>query len=485
MDKKPFISLKVRISIGVVSVCLLLGLLAVLLMSRIARDIVDEEYIDDAEKISRAVVSALDVGDVKELTDIVMGIYEDAGEVVPSTEWGSDAWNKYMSNFEGVESLPVFGKLRKQLRVYQEIFDVDCIYIMQFNKAGDHAIYIIDAAYENVCPPGVVDSYAEGFWPDSTGRSIPTTITNEERYGWLVTAAYPVMLDDEVVAFLCVDISMNEIKANERDYVFMTGIAMALFTLVVLVFSLIYLNRNIFGPVALLKDTAKNYCSESGEIIHHEFEKLSVRNNDEISDLLLSMKQMEADMNANITALMDTKVALKATEEKASTMEALAVKDTLTGIWNRLAYEDEIKKLNKDIREGFTEFGIAMIDLNDLKKINDTYGHENGNVAIRGLSSIICDVFKRSRVFRIGGDEFVVILKKKDFKNVDKRMEDFNDRLVKIASDSLLMPWEKVSAAIGYAMFDDDEDVTAEDVFKKADKAMYERKAAMKAGRTL
>ena len=111
MDKKPFISLKVRISIGVVSVCLLLGLLAVLLMNRIARDIVDEEYTDDAEKISKAVVSALDVGDVKELTDIVMGIYEEAGQVVPSTEWGSDAWNEYMSNYEGVEDLQVFNKI--------------------------------------------------------------------------------------------------------------------------------------------------------------------------------------------------------------------------------------------------------------------------------------------------------------------------------------------------------------------------------------
>lgn len=150
MDKKPFISLKVRISIGVVSVCLLLGLLAVLLMNRIARDIVDEEYTDDAKKISKAVVSALDVGDVKELTDIVMGIYEEAGQVVPSTEWGSDAWNEYMSNYEGVEDLQVFNKLRKQLRTYQEIFDVEYIYIMQFNTASKHAIYIIDASYENV-----------------------------------------------------------------------------------------------------------------------------------------------------------------------------------------------------------------------------------------------------------------------------------------------------------------------------------------------
>ena len=119
MGKKPFVSLKIRISKGVVSVCLLLGVLAIILMNRIASDIVDEEYTDDAEKISKAVVSALDAGDVKELTDIVMGIYENAGQVVPSTDWGSDAWNMYMSNYEGVENLPVFGKLRKQLRVYQ------------------------------------------------------------------------------------------------------------------------------------------------------------------------------------------------------------------------------------------------------------------------------------------------------------------------------------------------------------------------------
>ena len=169
------------------------------------------------------------------------------------------------------------------------------------------------------------------------------------------------------------------------------------------------------------------------------------------------------------------------TEKKASTMEALAVKDTLTGVWNRFAYDEEVAKLNNDIRVGFAQFGIAMIDLNDLKKINDTYGHENGNFAIKKLCGIICDVFKRSRVFRIGGDEFVVILKKKDFKNIDKRIEEFSSRLMNIEADKSLMPWEKVSAAIGYAVFDAEEDVNVDDVFKRADMAMYQRKSAMKA----
>ncbi len=139
--------------------------------------------------------------------------------------------------------------------------------------------------------------------------------------------------------------------------------------------------------------------------------------------------------------------------------------------------------LEDELTEGLTEFGIAMIDLNFLKKINDTYGHENGNITIRKLSSLICDIFKRSQVFRIGGDEFVVILKNKDYKKIDKRIENFNYQLWQISEDTTLQPWEKISAAIGYAKFDPDLDKTVNDVFKRADRAMYDRKVAMKANR--
>ncbi|MBP3279439.1 MAG: GGDEF domain-containing protein, partial [Butyrivibrio sp.] len=154
-----------------------------------------------------------------------------------------------------------------------------------------------------------------------------------------------------------------------------------------------------------------------------------------------------------------------------------------TGVWNRRAYEEEIQMLEEELSEGLNEFGIAMIDLNFLKKINDTYGHENGNITIRKLSGLICDIFKRSQVFRIGGDEFVVILKNKDYKKIDKRIENFNYQLWQISEDSSLKPWEKISAAIGYAKFDKDLDKTVNDVFKRADRAMYDRKVAMKANR--
>ncbi len=483
MKKKPYISLKVKLSIGIALICLMIGFLAIFLMNRVAKDIVDNEYISKAEQVSKAVVHTLNVSDVNILTDKVMEIYRQMDTVVTSAQWGSDAWEEYMSHYDDIDNLPVYVQLRNYLRVYQDIFDVDCIYIMQFNVEDRHAIYIIDSAYVQYCPPGVVDSFEEGIWPDPVDNTLPTTITNVEVYGQLVTAGYPIEYNGEVIGYLCVDISMSEIKAKEQDYVFMTAVVMLVFAVLVLIMFLLYVSLYVVKPIALLSDTAKNYCSEKSDMVHHAFEALSVDNHDEISELLTSMKQMEADMNSQITALMDTKVVLRETEEKATTMEALAVKDTLTGIGNRRAYEEEAGKLNEDIAYGFCEFGIAMIDLNYLKVINDTYGHERGDLAIKMLSSVTCDVFKRSKVFRVGGDEFVVLLRNKDFVHVEERINEFNERILALQKDDQREPWEKISAAIGFASFEVSTDRTVEDVFQKADKAMYDRKAAMKAER--
>ena len=96
---------------------------------------------------------------------------------------------------------------------------------------------------------------------------------------------------------------------------------------------------------------------------------------------------------------------------------------------------------------------------------------------------LVCEIFEHSPVFRVGGDEFVVVLKFRDYRNVDNLVGDFNARLEKLQNDDTLNPWEQISAAIGYAKFDKSVDKTVDDVFKKADKAMYDKKVAMKAER--
>ena len=133
------------------------------------------------------------------------------------------------------------------------------------------------------------------------------------------------------------------------------------------------------------------------------------------------------------------------------------------------------------MQDGLQKFGIAMIDLNFLKRVNDSYGHECGNISIKRLSQLICEVFAHSPVFRIGGDEFAVILKNNDYENIRALADIFNERLQAIGQDSSLEAWEQISAAIGYALFDPKRDGHADDVFKRADQVMYDQKKKMKA----
>ena len=160
-------------------------------------------------------------------------------------------------------------------------------------------------------------------------------------------------------------------------------------------------------------------------------------------------------------------------------MNELAHKDSLTGIRNKLAYDQEEAKLRKEFKQGKRDFGLAIVDLNDLKGINDTYGHEYGNIALKNISQLICEVFLHSPVFRIGGDEFAIILKNNDYDKIETLVAEFNERLAK-QDEQNQEPWERVKGAIGYALYDPELDSSVDDVFRRADQDMYQKKKAMK-----
>ncbi|MCR5405000.1 MAG: GGDEF domain-containing protein, partial [Butyrivibrio sp.] len=141
----------------------------------------------------------------------------------------------------------------------------------------------------------------------------------------------------------------------------------------------------------------------------------------------------------------------------------------------------EIKKISADLNNGKCKFAIAMIDLNFLKKMNDSYGHDKGNLAIKKLCMLVCNIFSHSPVFRIGGDEFVIILKNRDYDNANELIYKFNSEIEMISHDDNLEPWDRISAAIGVAYYDSKTDKTVDEVFKRADANMYKRKQEMKA----
>ena len=168
--------------------------------------------------------------------------------------------------------------------------------------------------------------------------------------------------------------------------------------------------------------------------------------------------------------------------EREELLVISANRDSLTGLRNTTSYDAWVTKFDKEIKDNKPEFGVMVLDLNRLKEANDKYGHVVGNKLIVSAAKIISDVFKRSPVFRIGGDEFLVVLQNKDLENYEKLYAQFvSDCEKEFVEDGDAKI--SVSLASGLAMFDPAKDTRFEDVFKRADDAMYENKRESKAER--
>ncbi len=245
---------------------------------------------------------------------------------------------------------------------------------------------------------------------------------------------------------------------------------------------LCFIHYRHIARLSRLQENVRAYAAAKDAAIATTIEQ-QIAGKDEISSLARQVAAMILELENYMKSLVATTKELTDTKEQAARINELAIKDPLTGIRNKMAYDNELRKLTWEMEDGLTEFGIAMIDLNFLKRINDTYGHEQGNVAIKKLCHLVCVTFAHSPVFRIGGDEFVAILKNDDYRNITALEKTFNQELEKLAADDSLEPWEKISAALGYAFFDPATDSGVENVFRRADKAMYARKKEMKAVR--
>ena len=152
--------------------------------------------------------------------------------------------------------------------------------------------------------------------------------------------------------------------------------------------------------------------------------------------------------------------------------------DELTGIRNKNAFKEFSKTIDLKLHKGTKDFhfGIIMCDMNDLKLINDTRGHNFGDEAIQRTSRMICDIFVHSPVFRIGGDEFVIILTDSDYENRELLLEN-------LKAESLINKRSRSGpvVACGMAVYEPDTDDDFTKVFARADKAMYENKKEVKA----
>lgn len=151
-------------------------------------------------------------------------------------------------------------------------------------------------------------------------------------------------------------------------------------------------------------------------------------------------------------------------EQELARWRSLAMRDSLTGLWNERKLEEDLKRYQEIQERSKVKFTVALIDINDFKQYNDKYGHEYGNKILKRTAKILQNSVRRyEKVYRLGGgaDEFVLILSHSN--NPLTVIERIIDRLCD----------EDINCSAGYSILN-------KKILKIIDKRMYEDKKRRK-----
>ena len=170
----------------------------------------------------------------------------------------------------------------------------------------------------------------------------------------------------------------------------------------------------------------------------------------------------------NMYALLYLK-NVDAQKRKELEQETAATRDALTGVFNRAVFKYHVE-MHMSENEELEDSTLLLLDIDNFKQINDTYGHAEGDHVIKQLSNALMKTFRRKDLLgRFGGDEFMVFLK-----NVTNR-EVINRRIEEFCAEFKKNSEYQCTCSIGIATAKK-ENFSYEEVLKKADDALYRSK---------
>ena len=319
------------------------------------------------------------------------------------------------------------------------------------------------------------------------GRPIPPIISDDS-YGYLLTLYKPIYdVNGKCQCYAAVDFSMDDLTEYTRIFIIKLLALFAGCFIFIFAIGLAFVENNIILPVNTMAYCARNFAYDSEAARQKNIDSikaLRIRTGDEIENLYAALIRTTENLLNYLKYLQRAKGQVADMQVKYLAMDEIAHKDSMTGVKNKTAYNEAIALLDKKILLEDANFCIVMVDVNFLKRVNDTYGHERGNEYLINACKLTCGVFGKENVYRIGGDEFVVIIEGEKVSLCKYFVAQFKSEMEHKHSNLSLKPWEKVSAAVGMAVYEPANDKTSDEVFKRADKEMYENKLAMKANRT-
>ena len=375
-----------------------------------------------------------------------------------------------------------YSDTRDRITAYLEnMKGIKYLYIVAHgDKNAEHDMYLVDDKENPI--------YETGYYEEREAElrgvdiaNLPEPTISHGDWGWLCSDFKPVFdSDGKCVCIVGCDIGMDDVMAERQRLLLILVAGVLIFTSVVLTAAFVFINKAIVTPLHSMTDEMKKFTpSENLSYQEAGVIDLNIKSHDEINEIYQGIRDMQIHI---IDYLKDKQKAEKDLRHKDEQIDQLSIetyKDALTGVGNKAAYLKRVGELNRQQTSENLEYAIVMVDINNLKAINDEHGHRAGDQYIKGCCHMICEVFKHSPVYRIGGDEFAVLLQDSDYVNRKELCEQLRADYERTSAQRDVSPWLRYSAAVGMAEKAAD-DNSVELVFRRADEAMYRDKVRIK-----
>lgn len=365
---------------------------------------------------------------------------------------------------------PEYQAVLATLTHFQDNIDLRYIYCIR-DMGNREFTFTVDPTVEDPGEFGEPIVYTDALYAASLGSPAVDSDPYEDKWGRFYSAYSPVFDSaGKVAGIVAVDFSadwFDQQVARLRRSTMLVGL-LTLITGELLIFAISSgLRKRVRALYAQL-----NGLADSVENLLVEVEGASAGAEVRAPDDDPALRGDEIRALGNKIVSMES--ALK---EHVAYIRSQAYVDALTQFGNKAAYMDAVQQMNRRIEQKAAVFSVCVFDLNGLKTINDSQGHECGDQALMDLASVLGKVFRREDLYRVGGDEFIAILKEGSEKAVDDLFRRLDRELAKFnkAERAYQIP---LSVSKGFAVFRPDVDSQVREVFRRADEVMYADKAA-------
>ena len=362
----------------------------------------------------------------------------------------------------------VFQDIAKKLNVFKEHVDIRFIYAVR-QVSPDEFVFTVDP--DPVEPAAFGEDIVVTEALKAAGAGVPGVdpMPLADRWGNFYSAYSPVFDSaGRVAGVVGIDFDANWFDGQVRRHTLIIGLLSLLTVLIggVVVFLITFRVRRKFKELdqgmselsANVDTLMRDVVAKSGAELHSRIDEPETA--DELERLGAKIHAVQADVEVYLDYL-----------------HTQAYVDSLTHVGSSTAYHEKIRQLEALIERGEARFSVAVFDVNSLKNINDTYGHEWGDAVIIGAANAISAACGAERTYRIGGDEFAAIFEGGDASEHSRQMQAVQDGVAAYNAENTGNP-ATLAVSQGFADFHPGKDKHYREVFARADEVMYVDKRA-------